>query len=148
MPVLENARHERFAQEIAKGNTATEAYELAGYAPNDGNASTLKGNQRIQERVTELLERGADKAGVTVASIIGELEEARSVAMVANQPASMVSASMGKAKVAGLLADRIEHTGKDGGPIQTEDLSDSEAARRIAFALHKGVQAPDKPTEH
>lgn len=34
----------------------------------------------------------------------------------------------------------IEHTGKDGGPIQTEELSPTEAARRIAFALQQAVQ--------
>jgi hypothetical protein len=36
--------------------------------------------------------------------------------------------------------DRIEHTGKDGGPIQTEELGDTERARRIAFLLQKGLQ--------
>lgn len=38
----------------------------------------------------------------------------------------------------------IEHTGKDGGPIETIDLSDTEAARRIAFTLAKATQ----PTQH
>lgn len=38
--------------------------------------------------------------------------------------------------------DRIEHTGKDGGPIQTEELGDTERARRIAFLLQKGMKAP------
>lgn len=33
----------------------------------------------------------------------------------------------------------IEHTGKDGGPIQTEELGDTERARRIAFLLQKGL---------
>jgi hypothetical protein len=48
-----------------------------------------------------------------------------------------------------IYGDKVhtELTGKDGGPIQTEDLSDPEVARRIAFVLQKGVQ-PEKPTEH
>lgn len=29
----------------------------------------------------------------------------------------------------------VEHTGADGGPIKTEDLSPNDLARRIAFAL-------------
>lgn len=33
-----------------------------------------------------------------------------------------------------------EHTGKDGGPIQTKDMSDNDIARRIAFALEKGLR--------
>jgi hypothetical protein len=36
--------------------------------------------------------------------------------------------------------DRQEVTGKDGGPIETKELSDTEAARRIAFTLAKGLQ--------
>ena len=34
----------------------------------------------------------------------------------------------------------IELTGKDGGPIQTESISDIEAARRMAFILQNGVK--------
>lgn len=33
-----------------------------------------------------------------------------------------------------------EVTGKDGGPIETKDLSDNDVARRIAFALTKGLK--------
>lgn len=39
-----------------------------------------------------------------------------------------------------LFADRVEHTGKDGAPIETKDLSDNAIARRIAFALEKGLR--------
>ena len=35
----------------------------------------------------------------------------------------------------------VEHTGKDGGPIETADLSDTELARAIAFTLAKAVRA-------
>ncbi|MDX0979387.1 terminase small subunit, partial [Sinorhizobium medicae] len=31
MPVLKNARHEKFAQARAKGNTVDEAYVVAGF---------------------------------------------------------------------------------------------------------------------
>lgn len=33
MPALDNPRHERFAQELAKGKTADEAYQTAGLMP-------------------------------------------------------------------------------------------------------------------
>lgn len=56
MPALENQRHERFAQELAKGKSADEAYVTAGYKQNRGNASTLKQDQSILARVSELLE--------------------------------------------------------------------------------------------
>jgi phage terminase small subunit len=44
MPILSNSRQEKFAQALAEGKSATEAYELAGYTPDDGNAARMKGN--------------------------------------------------------------------------------------------------------
>ena len=57
MPMLKNQRHERFSQELARGKSATEAYELAGFKPSRANASVLKQKQSIIERVSALLER-------------------------------------------------------------------------------------------
>ena len=48
------------------------------------------------------------------------------------------------ARTLGMFKDRVEHTGADGGPIKTEDVSRIEAARRIAFALTAAVQDIDK----
>ncbi len=141
MSVLSSPKRERFAQELAKGSTQVEAYEAAGYQPNDGNAAKLANLDEVQARVREITGNAARRAEVSIASVVAELEEARSVARGIEQPASMVAASMGKAKVAGLLADRVEHTGKDGGPIETVDLSETEAARRIAFTLARAAQA-------
>jgi hypothetical protein len=42
---------------------------------------------------------------------------------------------------------KVEMTGAEGGPIQTEHMSDTEAARRIAFALAKGVDGVGKVDE-
>lgn len=33
------------------------------------------------------------------------------------------------------LSDKQEHTGKDGGPIEVSEISETERARRVAFAL-------------
>src|SRR5262245_11362361 len=68
MSPLENPRWEHFAQELAKGKPASEAYVLAGYKANDGNAIRLKGNEKLLARVQELLARSAARAEVTVAS--------------------------------------------------------------------------------
>jgi phage terminase small subunit len=37
------------------------------------------------------------------------------------------------------FASRHEHTGKDGGPIETKEITDLEFARRLAFLLTKGA---------
>lgn len=57
MPVLPNPKHERFAQELAKGKSADAAYVAAGYRENHGNAGALRRQQHISIRVAELLER-------------------------------------------------------------------------------------------
>jgi len=75
MPVLTNARHETFAQALAGGKTAAQAYVLAGYKPNDGNAGRLKANPRITARVSEILGKAAARVEVTMADIMDELRK-------------------------------------------------------------------------
>ena len=73
MGPLTNQRHERFAQALAQGKTATEAYVLAGYKANDGNASRMKGNERISARVQEIVGRAAERAEVGLERVLREL---------------------------------------------------------------------------
>lgn len=110
MGALANPRHERFAQELAKGKTADEAYQEAGYAENRGNATRLKANESVAARVVELQERGAVRVELTLADIIAELDEARRAALTAPTPqtGSAVAATMGKAKLLGLIVDKAE----------------------------------------
>jgi phage terminase small subunit len=62
-----------FAQELAKEKTADEAYQLAGYTENRGNAARLKANESVTERVKELLAKAAQKHGVTADRLVMEL---------------------------------------------------------------------------
>lgn len=139
MPVLENARHEKFAQELAKGQTAGEAYVLAGYVENDGNSIRLKGNERIAARVKELQEAAAERVEITIHDIADQLDEDRVFAKECKAPSACVSATMGKAKVLGLVVDKNELTGKNGGAIETAS-SDRQLAQLIAFTLAKAVK--------
>lgn len=72
MPMLANPRHELFAQELAKGKPAQEAYYLAGYV-GICNISRLKNHPAIAARVEELLAEGARRTEVTAAATITEL---------------------------------------------------------------------------
>ncbi len=123
MPVLQNSRHEKFAQALAKGATATEAYASAGYKGDRTAASRLSTNVNVAQRVAELQGRAAKRAEVTMESLLIELEEARSLALAEKQSSAAVSATLGKAKLTGLIVEKREHTGRNGGPIQTVDLS-------------------------
>lgn len=73
MAPLSNAKHEKFAQGLAKGMTADDAYSAAGYKPHRGNASTLRANQNILDRLAELQNKAAEKTVLTVASLTQRL---------------------------------------------------------------------------
>jgi phage terminase small subunit len=107
---LKNARHERFAQELAKGKSQSEAYKLAGYDATGNaaevNAARLLRNAQVSARVGQLKQRAAEKVIVTVADIAQQLDEDRQFVRELKQAAAAVSASMGKAKVLGLLEDK------------------------------------------
>src|SRR4051794_17313782 len=108
MPPLENPRHEAFPQNVASGMSLVEAYEQAGYDRNDGNAARLKGNDRVTARIRELQDEAKERTLVTIEALTAELEEARRLALEVSNPSAAVSATMGKAKLNGLLIDKTE----------------------------------------
>jgi phage terminase small subunit len=108
MGILTNPRHELFAQELAKGKSADEAFVTAGYSKNRGNASRLKANESVLMRLSELQAQAARSTAITVESICAELDEANAVAKERGQASAMVSASALRAKLAGLLVEKVE----------------------------------------
>lgn len=111
MAALTNPKHERFAQELAKGKTASEAYVTAGYRANDGNASTLKGNQKVEARVAEIQERGALRAEVTIATLTQDLLRLRDKGEALRDAAGLSVARnsvMDIAKLNGLVVDKAQ----------------------------------------
>ena len=86
------------------------------------NAKALMDNNKVATRVQELRAAHVERHEITVDDLIRELEEARSIAMAGErqQPAAMVAATMGKAKILGLVQDKVDArlTGHDGGPIE------------------------------
>lgn len=138
MSVLQNQRWELFAQELAKGKTGDEAYELAGFTSNRGNASRLKSNESIQMRVAELLCAAAERTEITIHDIVDQLDDDRAFARQLEAASAAITATMGKAKVLGFLSDRVEHTGKDGGPIEV--ISDYDLAKLIAYQLFTAAE--------
>ena len=73
MPALSNSRHELFAQGLADGKTADEAYVAAGFKPSRGNASRLKANDSVAARVDEILTASAARVEITKARVLEEL---------------------------------------------------------------------------
>lgn len=86
MTMLFNPRHERFAQGLAQGKTADEAYKLAGYAENRGNAIRLKANESVVARVAELQARVVDGVVLTREWVIESLINIASQSMQPDSP--------------------------------------------------------------
>lgn len=143
MPPLDNPRHERFAQELAKGKSAGQAYVEAGYKANEGNCIRLKGNERILGRVAELQERFAIRAEVTIASLTAELEEVRDLAIRDGQYAPAVAAIKEKAVLAGVRVEKSER--KNTNVDRMSDTEISAALAEVEAALKEaGAPAPSK----
>lgn len=123
MPVLKNARHEKFAQALAKGMTATDAYAEAGYKGDRTAASRLSTNVNVGHRVAEIKNRVAEKAEWTAADRLCALKtifdsHAEKDARVA------ISAIAEANKMQGSYAPtQLRHGGPAGGPIATVDLT-------------------------
>lgn len=73
LPALKSLRQERFAQELAKGKSAREAYELAGYRPHKAHGNRLRNQPAIQKRYNELISASVQRTEVTAAGVINEL---------------------------------------------------------------------------
>lgn len=116
-------KQEAFCLAYIETGNASEAYRQA-YDAEKAKAETihrsakeLLDNPKITARVAELKAVGAERAIVSVLSITQELEQARALAIAINTPAAAVSASMGKAKLHGLLTEKVDI--KAGVTIQT-----------------------------
>ena len=142
MPTLKNAKHELFAQGVAKGLSATEAYEKAGYKPHQPSASRLLSNAMVERRIDELKAKAAERAITTVEDIARQLDEDRQFARQNGSAAAAVSATMGKAKVLGLIVEKQDHTSSDGSmsprALTSEELEKELASRGLPATIFEG----------
>jgi phage terminase small subunit len=144
---LKNARHERFAQELAKGSTADAAYTAAGFRPNRGNATRLKLNESIFDRVQELkgavVEKVVEKTAIDAAWVLQKAAELHTKALEEKALAVAKGALdlIGKHVDVQAFREQIQHSGL----IEYKNLSDEEIAARIA--AHETARA-HVPTTH
>lgn len=106
-------KQEKFCQELmACGNQSEayrRAYNTAGTAKTIGEqASRVANSPGVAARLVELKEEVRSRYSITIDDIIEELEEARIISKVDRVGSTMVSATMGKAKVLGMIVDRKE----------------------------------------
>lgn len=111
----------------SNGFNATQAAIEAGYSENC--AASIGGENLQKPEIIEEIDKYKLKVkqrhGITIESLLKELEEAREVALSAETPQSSaaIAATMGKAKLTGLDKHIVEVSGPEGGAIQTYDMS-------------------------
>jgi len=139
--MLRNPRRERFAQLLASGKNATDAYEQAGYKRSHSNGPALAKTEEISARVAQIsAERwkqeqataaaAAERSAITRQSLVEKIEEARVAAMEAGQYSAAVAAAK---EIAVLLGIRIERSERGGpGEFEWVDRLNLEELRALA----------------
>lgn len=141
---LKNARHERFAQELAKAATLGDAYVAAGYARNDKNAARLRKNEGVADRLAELMAGAAEKAKIDAAWVLEQAVDLHKKAKEAGafSPAARALELVGKHVEVQAFREQMNLTGL----VEYKNLSDEEISARIA--AHEAARAADQPTTH
>jgi hypothetical protein len=106
MPALPNARRERFCQLRLEGKTLEQAYAGAGYNPSKPAASRMAKMPDIVQRMKELHIGALNHSEVTLESIADQLDADRQLAYKQKNPSAAVAATMGKAKLYGLINEK------------------------------------------
>lgn len=113
MPALENPRHEKFAQGLAQGMSAGEAYRQAGYDAKgnaaEAAASRLLKNVKVHSRVEELKNRAAASVQISREWVLEQLVDNLSLAKQQGDfgPANRAAELLGKEL--GMFVDRSEN---------------------------------------
>ena len=161
------AKQSRFVEEYLIDLNATQAAIRAGYSEKTAKqiGSRLLTNVDVQAAVSEGQEARAERTEITqdyvlttIHSTIERCRQAEPVfykngdpVMCETEDGEVVPAYTFQANAAlkgcellgkhlGMFTEKVEHTGKGGGPIETRDVGALETARRVAFILAQGSE--------
>ena len=107
-------KQEKFCQGYIETGNASEAYRQAYNAEKmrpdtvNNKAYGLLQKGGIRARLDELRAEHKKRHEITVDTLVAELEEARKLAFETDKAAAAVSATMGKAKLLGLVVEKQE----------------------------------------
>ena len=141
-------KQEKFCLLYRETGNASEAYRQAYDAGNmapatvNRKAKELLDNGKITARLQELGQVDMERHIVTADTIASMLKEDREFAREMETPSAAVTATMGLAKLYGLLTDKTEVTGKDGAAIKIEAVkADAESFKRTIAGIAARIGA-------
>jgi len=117
MPILANSRHEKFAQGLAQGMSAAEAYKQAGYDAKGNaaevSASRLLRNDKVAARVEELKQRAAASVSLTKEWVLERLIKNVEMGQASEDLAPANKALELLGKELGMFVDRSENVNQN-----------------------------------
>lgn len=142
MSALQNIRHERLAQEIAKGAKLEDAHKSAGLSGNRKSAWKIRQRSDVTRRIQELLdqreqieakavERAIRETALTQSEIIRMLVADRELARERGQVAAAIRATELLGKIIGVFIERSEQ----GKPGDFAHLSDDELDAKLSHHM-------------
>ena len=142
-------KQEKFCLLYRETGNASEAYRQSYNAGKmkpetiNRNAKALLDNSKIASRLQELGQVDMERHIVTADMIAAMLQEDRQFAREMETPSAAVTATMGLAKLYGLLTDKTEVTGKDGAAIKIEAVkADAESFKRTIAGIAARIGTP------
>jgi len=145
MGALTNQRHEDYCRYRVAGDDYLDAFEKAGFKRNKTHASRLEHRIEIQQRMAEMKAPALKKAQISREWILESLRTNAINAMTPGDTYAPAAANkslemLGKEMPERMFVDRVEMSGKNGGPVETRVTSDLDMAKAIAFILTKAGQ--------
>ena len=114
-------RREQLAHAIARGLSVAEAMREVGYTETTANTGRIKQGKKlvrvmehpeVAARVAEIRAGARQQAEATTATIAAQLDEAFEMAREDRKPGPMISAANSKAKLLGLIVDKVDVNAK------------------------------------
>lgn len=143
-------KQEAYAQAVASGMSQADAYRSAfnvrpATKPESiqVSASKLMKDPNIAQRVIELREPAAKRAQMTLEGHLSDLKMIRDRALEAEQYAAAITAETNRGKASGFYSERVELTGKGGGPIESR-LDVSVLSTEALAEIMKARDASDR----
>ena len=136
-------KQENFCLAYIETGNASEAYRRSYNAEKMKpesiyvNSCKLLADAKVSQRVAELKAELIERHKVTADTIAEMLREDRAFARECETPGAAATATMGLAKLYGLLTEKAEITGKDGGAIKIEEIK--AGAKSFKEAIARGA---------
>ena len=138
---LQNAKRERFVREYLVDLNATQAAIRAGYSPKTAYSSGQRMLKyvEIQARIVELQSHIVERTDLSIDWVLQELRATYHAARGSGQQSAANKSLELLGKHLGMYVERHELTGRDGGPIETVDVT--EVRHRLADRIARFASA-------